>query len=104
MNSTHFHSRVCLPPLPPLQKKRNDREQPHREDLRKLFGLITCGEIKTQVSVTLQISTAEWLFLPGLLVEIDDALGVLGVDRVVPIVVRVLVLERQRLKRPVFAV
>ena len=30
-------------------------------------------------------------FRPGLLGEVDDALGVLGADRVVPIVVRVLV-------------
>ena len=31
------------------------------------------------------------VFRPGLLGEVDDALGVLGVVRVVPIVVRVLV-------------
>ena len=30
-------------------------------------------------------------FRPGVLGEVDDALGVLGVDRVVPIVLRVLV-------------
>ena len=47
------------------------------------------------MSVTLQVFTPEWFFLiamffrPGFLGEVDDALGVLGVDRVVPIVVRV---------------
>ena len=47
-----------------------------------------------KVSTTLLVFTPEWFliaFLPGVLGEVDDALDVLGVDRVVPIVVRVLV-------------
>ena len=34
-------------------------------------------------------------FRPGLLGEVDDALGVLGVDRVVPIVARVPMYEEE---------
>ena len=59
-------------------------------------GAITCGECFAQVSATLQVFFAR-VVLDGAacrlggLGEVDDVLGVLGVDRVVPIVVRVLV-------------
>ena len=58
-------------------------------DSRKLFWLITCGEYRAWVSATLILGGAACrLGDPG---EVHDALGVLEVDRVVPIVVRVLV-------------
>ena len=54
-----------------------------------------CGECFARGSATLQVVTPEWflmaLLFDGVLGKVDDALGVLGVDRVVPIVVRVLV-------------
>ena len=47
-------------------------------------------------SATLQVFTPEWFLIamflrPGVLGKVDDAMGVLGVDRVVPIVVLVVV-------------
>ena len=59
-----------------------------------LWAQKTCGECFARVSATLQVSTPEWFLLAPLVDwvgEVDDVPGVLGVDRVVPIVVRVLV-------------
>ena len=61
----------------------------------KAFASLSfCGECFAQVSATLLVFTPEW-FLHGAacrlgaLGEVDGVLSVLGVDRVVPIVVRV---------------
>ena len=65
-------------------------QRPHKE------GATKCGECVAHVSATMLIFTTEW-FLMALLFDwsfwekVDDAMCVLGVDRVVPIVMRVLV-------------